>query len=72
MSVGTAEYHHAQAPRGCRVVSVAVVALAHYGHPLRFNVMPHFVKCSPVAALKLRLVSHTASRPLGFTKQALR
>ena len=52
-------------------VCVAVVALARYGHPLRFYITPHFVKCAPVAALKLRLVPPTASRPLGFTKQAL-
>ena len=38
---------------------------------LRVYIRPHFVKCAPVAALKLRLVSPTASRPRGFTKQAL-
>ena len=53
------------------VVFVAVVALARYGHPLRFYIRPHFVKWSPVAALKLRFVSPTAARPHGFTKQAL-
>ncbi len=47
------------------------VAHARYGHPLRFYIRPHFVKCSPVATLKLRLMSPTASRPHGFTKQAL-
>ena len=44
---------------------------SRYGHPLRFYITPHFVKWSPVATLKLRLVSSTASRPRGFTKQAL-
>jgi len=53
------------------LVCVAVVAHTRYGHPLRFYITPHFVKCAPVAALKLRLVPPTASRPLGFTKQAL-
>ena len=48
------------------------VAHARYAHTLRFYITPHFVKCSPAAALQLRLVSPTASRPLGFTKQALR
>ena len=38
---------------------------------LRVYITPHFRKCSPVAALKLRLVSPTASRPNGFPKQAL-
>ena len=52
-------------------VFVAVVALARYGHPLRFYITPHFGKCSPVAALKLHLVSPTATRPHGFPKQAL-
>jgi len=47
------------------------VARARYAHTLRFYITPHFVKCSPVAALKLRLVSPTALRPPGFTKQAL-
>ncbi len=70
-SVGTAEYRHTQGPQSCRVVCVAVVALARYGHALRFYITPHFVKCAPVAALKLRLVPPTASRPCGFTKQAL-
>ena len=55
---------------GCRGVQ-AVVAHARYGHPLRFYITPHFGKCSPVAALKLRLVSPTAARPHGFPKQAL-
>ena len=41
------------------------------GHPLRFYIRPHFAKWPPVAALKLRLVSSTAARPRGFTKQAL-
>ena len=38
---------------------------------LRVYIRPHFRKCSPVAALKLRLVPPTATRPLGFPKQAL-
>ena len=53
------------------VVFVAVVAHARYGHPLRFYIRPHFAKCSPVTALKLRFVSPTAARPRGFPKQAL-
>jgi len=53
------------------VVFVAVVAHARYGHPLRFYIRPHFAKCSPVTALKLRFVSPTAARPRGFAKQAL-
>ncbi len=44
---------------------VAVVALARYGHPLRFYITPHCPQCPPVAALKLRLVPVTASRPSG-------
>ena len=59
------EYRHAKAARGCRVVYVAVVALARYGHPLRFYITPHCPQCPPVAALKLRLVPVTASRPSG-------
>ena len=47
------------------VVCVAVVALARYGHPLRFYITPHCPQCPPVAALKLRLVPVTASRPSG-------
>ena len=50
---------------------VTVVTHARYGHPLRFYITPHFGKCSPVVALKLHLVSPTASRPYGFPKQAL-
>ena len=46
-------------------VCVAVVALARYGHPLRFYITPHCPQCPPVAALKLRLVPVTASRPSG-------
>jgi hypothetical protein len=42
---------------------VAVVVLARYGHPLRFYITPHFAKCSPVATLKLRLMSPTAGAP---------
>ena len=53
------------------MVCVAVAAFARYGHTLRFYIRPHFAKCSPVAALKLRLVSPTAARPRGFPKQAL-
>lgn len=56
---------YAQAPRGCRVVCVAVVALARYGHPLRFYITPHCPQRPPVAALMLRLVPVTASRPCG-------
>ena len=47
------------------VVFVAVVAHARYGHPLRFYITPHCPQCPPVAALKLRLVPVTASRPSG-------
>ena len=47
------------------VVFVAVVARARYGHPLRFYITPHCPQCPPVAALKLRLVPVTASRPSG-------
>jgi hypothetical protein len=50
---------------------VAAVAHARCGHPLRFYIRPHFGKCPPVTALKLRFVSPTASRPSGFPKQAL-
>jgi hypothetical protein len=46
-------------------VFVAVVAHARYGHPLRFYITPHCPQCPPVAALKLRLVPVTASRPSG-------
>ena len=45
------------------VVFVAVVAHARCGHPLRFYIRPHFAKCSPVTALKLRLMSPTAGAP---------
>ena len=44
---------------------VAVVAHARYGHPLRFYITPHCPHCPALAALKLRLVPVTASRPLG-------
>ncbi len=50
---------------GLAAVFVAVVALARYGHPLRFYITPHCPQCPPVAALKLRLVPVTASRPSG-------
>ena len=50
---------------GLAVVFVAVVAHARYGHPLRFYITPHCPQCPPVAALKLRLVPVTASRPSG-------
>ena len=63
--MGTAEYRHAQAPRGCRVVCVACVVFARYGHPLRFYITPHCPQCPAVAALKLRLVPVTAARPSG-------
>ena len=43
----------------------APVAHARYGHPLRFYITPHCPQCPPVAALKLRLVPVTASRPSG-------
>jgi hypothetical protein len=46
-------------------VFVAVVAHARYGHPLRFYITPHCPQCPAVAALKLRLVPVTASRPSG-------
>lgn len=51
--------------RGLAAVFVAVVAHARYGHPLRFYITPHCPQCPPVAALKLRLVPVTASRPIG-------
>ena len=69
--MGTAEYRHAQAPPSCRVGCVAVVAHARYGHPLRFYITPHFVKWSPVATLKLRFVSSTASAPSRVHKTGL-
>lgn len=50
---------------GRATVFVAVVAHARYGHPLRFYITPHCPQCPPVAALKLRLVPVTASRPSG-------
>ena len=50
---------------GLATVFVAVVAHARYGHPLRFYITPHCPQCPPVAALKLRLVPVTASRPSG-------
>ena len=53
------------AARPGTVVFVAVVAHARYGHPLRFYITPHCPQCPPVAALKLRLVPVTASRPSG-------
>jgi hypothetical protein len=43
----------------------AVVALARYGHPLRFYIRPHCPQCPAVTALKLRLVPVTAARPVG-------
>lgn len=70
-SVATAGYRPGQAAPGCRIVPVASGVHARYGHTLRFYITPHFAKCSPVAALKLRLVSPTAARPHGFAKQAL-
>ncbi len=50
---------------GLSTVCVAVVARARYGHPLRFYITPHCPQCPSVAALKLRLVPVTASRPSG-------
>ena len=47
------------------MVCVASVVFARYGHPLRFYITPHCPQCPPVAALKLRLVPVTASRPSG-------
>ena len=47
------------------MVCVACVVFARYGHPLRFYITPHCPQCPPVAALKLRLVPVTASRPSG-------
>ena len=38
---------------------------ALYGHPLRFYITPHCPQCPAVAALKLRFVPFTASRPSG-------
>lgn len=53
------------------LVRETLVERDRYGHTLRFYITPHFAKCQPAASLKLRLVSGTASRPAGFTKQAL-
>ena len=50
---------------GLAAVFVAVVALVRYGHPLRFYITPHCPQCPAVAALKLRFVPFTASRPSG-------
>ena len=47
------------------------VALARYGHTLRFYIRPHFVKWSAVAALKLRLVPPTAGAPCRVHKTGL-
>ena len=68
LSVATAEYRDCQAPG---VLSSAaggrrvMLALARYGHPLRFYIRPHFAKRPPVASLKLRLVPAAATRPTG-------
>jgi hypothetical protein len=73
-SVGNAEYRNAQAAPSYRVVCVAVVAHARYGTcfaALRVYIGRCFIKWSPVATPRLRLVSSTASRPLGFTKPTL-
>ena len=56
---------------GTAVSCLAFVAFTRYGHPLRFYIRPHFVKWSPVAALKLRLVSSTAGEPSRVHKTGL-
>ena len=61
-SVGKTEYRHAQAAPGCRVVCVAVVAHARYGHPLRFYITPPSV---PASQSQAPFVAATASRPSG-------
>ena len=74
-SVGSVSGHGGVPPcPGSTRLSLGIsgsVARARYAHTLRFYITPHFVKWSPVASLKLRLVSSTALRPAGFTKQAL-
>lgn len=42
--------------RGCRVVCVACVVFARYGHPLRYYITHHRPQCPPVTALERRLV----------------
>ena len=59
------------APRAGRCLIGRRAGIRSAGHPLRFYIRPHFAKWPPVAALKLRLMSPTAARPRGFTKQAL-
>ena len=56
---------------GTAVSCLAFVAFTRYGHPLRFYIRPHFVKWSPVATLKLRLVSTTAGAPSRVYKTGL-
>jgi hypothetical protein len=70
-SVGKVPVHHAKPlPFGSLAHraggrSGASVALVRYGHPLRFYITPHCPQCPAVAALKLRFVPFTASRPSG-------
>ena len=57
--MGTAEYHHAQAPRGCRVVRVAVVVRARWGtHCVALRVYIGMLFCEVAA-------SRCAKAPLG-------
>jgi len=59
MSVGTAEYHHAQAPRGYRLACAAVVALARCGtHCVALRVYIGMLFCEVAA-------SRCANAPLG-------
>lgn len=46
-----------------------MLALARYGHTLRFYIRPHFAKRPPVATLKLRFVPVAAARPTGSQKR---
>ncbi len=76
-AVGKALVRHAKpwgvcslAPRA-ELLFAAPAAHARYGHPLRFYIRPHCMKCAPVVALKLHLVSPTAGAPCGLTQQAL-
>ena len=55
----------APAARRWPVLFAEHVALARFGHPLRFNIRPHCPQWPPVTALALRLVAPTAARPSG-------
>ena len=73
-SVRAARLRPAQSVRGLASAAGGRRVMVRHSrsrHTLCFYITPHFAKCSPVAALKLRFVPPTASRPLGFAKQAL-